>query len=122
MKMKNRALSLEGYSSLTVDGICHGVFVGPSDVPVEFTTTWQELTDELFEMNRLMGREDEVIPVDSVDDILNHLEGLLSAAEALKNRLKKAKQFDRDAWMDSNNGNIDHANIEDFIKEINCDH
>lgn len=118
MQLKRSAIEVENFASLNGDSINHGFFVGDADTPIHIDTTFEEIIDEYFEMYTIPGKGRDVIPLDSLQEVLDQLDALVAAADYFKTRLQKAKAFDRDAWINYNDGAFSQDNFDNFLKDI----
>lgn len=118
MKLHHSAIAVETFSSLNVDGINHGFFVGDAETPVEDTTSFEQMINEYFEMYTIPGKDRDVIPLDSIQEVLDQLHHLTAAADYFRSRLQEAKVFDRQAWLEANENTFNHNNFDDFLKDI----
>ena len=118
MKVHQSAIAVETFSSLNGDSINHGFFVGDADTPVQDDTSFEQMIDEYFEMYTIPGKGRDVIPMDSLSEVVDQLNALVKAAEYFKARLQKAKAFDRQAWLEANENTFNHNNFDDFLKDI----
>ena len=118
MQVHTSAITLESFASLVENGVNHGVFIGDADTPVESTSTWETMIDELFGMYTIPGRDIDVVPSDSLDELVLHMTGLHQAADYFMSKLQAAKVFDRAAWLEANEGTFNQTNIQDFYKDI----
>jgi len=116
MEVHKGTITLESFANLLPQGVTHGVFVGDAETPIESTTTWETMIGELFEMYTVPGTN--VIPMDSFNDVIEHLEGITTAAEYFKTKLKEHKIFDRDAWLEANDNTFNQINRHEFYKDI----
>lgn len=115
MNTHKHTIQLELYSSLLPGGVQHGVFVGMDDTPAQVNTTWDEMINELFDMYTVRPN---TVTIDSMPELLDHLNGLMAAADKFKDRIKQCRVFDREAWLAANNGEYIQSNFNDFVKEI----
>lgn len=116
METHQANITVETFASLTTDGVNHGIFVSDADTPIESTTSWQTLIDELIDMYSIPGTN--ATTIDSIDELVSHMTGLVQASDYFMVKLKSMKVFDRDAWLKANNGAFNNANREDFYKDI----
>jgi hypothetical protein len=116
MQTHKAEIKVESFASLLENGVNHGVFVGDADTPIDANTTWETMIDELFEMYTVPNSN--AIPMDSFDDLMQHLEGINAAAEYFKTKLKDHKVFDRQAWLEANDNTFNQNNRQDFYKDI----
>jgi len=116
METQQANITVETFASLTTDGVNHGIFISDADTPIESTTSWQSLIDELIYMYSIPGTN--ATTADSIDELVSHMTGMVHASEYFMTKLKSMKLFDRDAWLKANDGAFNNSNREDFYKDI----
>jgi hypothetical protein len=116
MQVHTSAITLESFASLVENGVNHGVFVGDAESPVDSTSTWEAMVDELIDMYSIPGNN--AVPLDSIDELMRHVAGLQHAIDYFHTKMQTVRVFDREAWLEANDGTFNQTNREDFYKEF----
>lgn len=116
--IKKIELNIDAEPWLTEDGVEVCVFIGDEETPTEYQYTWDEMVEREIDTQVIHGFFDKnVFPKN--DDTLDRLERIAHSLEVGASRLYElidnAYIFDREAWLESNDGQYNHENKEEFL-------
>ena len=120
--MGSTTLSVDTYTSLTLEGIETSVFIGADDdaslVSVEY---WEDILENVIGVHCLNGTDAPIVADigdeefgNGIDEVLNTIESLRDAADRLEAKLKERQVFLRDQWVFAKNVTTDPVDKSDF--------
>jgi hypothetical protein len=120
--MGSTTLSVDTYTSLTLEGIETSVFIGTDDdaslVSVEY---WEDILENVICVHCLSGTDGPIVADigdeefgNGIDEVLNTIESLRDAADRLEAKLKERQVFLRDQWEFAKNVTTDPVEKSDF--------
>lgn len=106
---------------ITEDGIEISVFIGEGDDRIEYQYTWSELIHLMVDAHVLYGFDDKIVFLKN-DDALDKFQKIAKSVERgaskIYEMLDNAYVFDREAWLESNDGVYNEGNKNEFLDRV----
>ena len=121
---KKIELNIDAEPWLTENGVDVFVFIGDDETPTEYQCTWDEMVQREIDAQVVYGFDDKTVFLKK-DDTLDRLEKIAHSLEAGASRIydliDNAYIFDREAWLEANDGEYNQDNKEEFLTKVRND-
>jgi len=105
----------------THEGMAGSVFIGDSDEGCEFNMSWEELIEDEFEMQTIPNQKADTLTLDAAQEVHELINAFEDAAKKMRERLTNSLILDRKAWLEANDGELNQANRDEFLKYFSYD-
>lgn len=120
---KKIELTLDADPWITEEGVKVCVFIGGDEKPTEYHYTWEEIIDKHIDCEIVRGFDGKTVFLNEHN--ITELEGIAHSLETLLSKIYdliyNSYIFDRDAWLESNNGEYNQENKEQFLTKVRND-